>query len=98
LTWLKWKIPDELELPDREAYDLDHSLRAAKSETAGRLLWKTFARHEPPPGRELAGLGEMVDELKGTPHLDGAAVQWLGGLGSSGKLGSRTGFVVGSHV
>ena len=80
LTWLKWKIPDELDLPRIESYDFENSLRAAKSETAGRLLWDKFARHENPPDRELAGLGEMVDELKTMPHLDKAAVQWLEGL------------------
>jgi hypothetical protein len=60
-------------------YDLESSLRGAKSEIAGKLMWEKFYGSGEAK-RELAGLGEMVSELKALGALDGAAVVWLEGM------------------
>ena len=83
LTWIKWKVPDVIQIPSDKVYDLDESLRALKSETAGKLLWQKFAPEKDPPKNELAGLNEMVADLRDKlPHLDDAAREWLNGLWS----------------
>jgi HD superfamily phosphohydrolase len=82
LTWLKWKVPDRLDESDlakMSGYDLENSLRGAKSKIAGDLMWEMFFGSGEPK-RELAGLEEMVLQLKSLDVLDEAAVVWLEGM------------------
>lgn len=75
-TWLEWRVPQELRIAKWTIYRPDEDLRASKAEVAGNLLWKLYEKREAGT-TEIAGIRQMIDELKAFAALDRAAEEWL---------------------
>ena len=76
LTWLKWIVPDRLDIKSGTFYRRSSDLRSAKVEAAGDAIWEVF-RDKGKTQNELVGLKHMANAICENDAIDDAAREWV---------------------